>query len=76
MGRVQLPRVRKAEAPSQRKNVEPKTTVVIIGRANVETVSCMQRPGGSCCRIVECFFPEGGKGRLAEIKLATKFLLG
>ncbi len=77
MGRVQLPRVCKAEALSQQ-NVEMKTMVVIVSRANVETVSCMRRPGGYCCGIVinQCFFPKRGKGCLVEIKQVIKFLVG
>ena len=77
MGRVQPPCVRKAEAPSQR-NVETKTTVMIVGWANVETVSCMHHPGGSCCGIVvnQCFCPKRGKGHLVEIERAAKFLVG
>jgi hypothetical protein len=77
MGRVQPPRIRKAEAPSQR-DVDTMTTVVIVCRANVETISCMQRPGGSCCGIVvnQSFCSKRGKGRLVEIEWAIKFLVG
>ncbi len=77
MGRVQPPRVCKAEMPSQW-DVEMKTTVVVVGRANVETVSCMQRSGGSCCGIVinQCFCLERVKGHFVEIKRAVKFLVG
>ncbi len=51
MGRVKPPNVRKAEMLSQR-DVEAKTmvTVVVVGQANVETISC-RCPGGSSCRI-------------------------
>ncbi len=77
MGRVQPPRVRKAEASSQR-DVKTKTTVVVVGWANVETISRMWRPEGSYCRIIvsQCFCPERGKGHLVEIKWAIKFLFG
>jgi hypothetical protein len=77
IGRVQPPSVRKAEAPSRR-DVETNTTVVVVGRANKETVSCMRRLGGSCCGIVInwCFCPERNKGRLVEIEWAIKFLVG
>jgi hypothetical protein len=77
MGRVQPPRVHKAEMPS-RQDVETKTTVVVVGRANVETISCMRRPGGSCCRITvnQCFCPERGKGHFVDIKRTIKFLVG
>jgi hypothetical protein len=76
MGRVQPPGVRIVETPSQ-PNVETKTTVVIIGQDNVEIVSCMQRPGGSCCGIVlnQCFCPKRGKGHLVQIEHAVKFLV-
>ncbi len=77
MGREQPPRVHKVETPSQR-DVEMNTTVVVVGRAMVETVSCMRYPGGSCCRIVvnQCFCPERGKGCFIEIERAVKFLDG
>jgi hypothetical protein len=64
MGRVKPPCVRKVEMPSRR-DVEAKTrTVVVVGRANLETLSCMGRAGGSCCGIVinQCFCPKRGKG--------------
>ncbi len=71
MGRVQPPHVRKVEAV-RRRDVEMETTVVVVGLANVETVSCMQCPGGSCCGIVVnlCFCPKRCKGHLVEIKWA------
>ncbi len=77
MGRVQLPHVCKAEMLS-RWDVEAKTTVVVVGRANVETVSCMWRPGVSCCGIAvnQCFCPERGKGHFVDIKGTVKFLVG
>ncbi len=42
--------------------------VVVVGTANVEPVSCMQRLGGSCCGIVvnQYFCPERGKGYLLK----------
>jgi hypothetical protein len=77
MDRVQPPRVRKAEMPSRR-DVEMKTTLVVVGRSNVETVSCLRRPGGSYCGIVvnQCFFPGRGKGHFVEIERAINFLVG
>ncbi len=77
MGRVQPPCVRKADKPSQL-DVGTKTTVVVGGQANVETVSYMRCSGGSCCGFVvnQCFCPERGTGRLVEIKWAVKFLVG
>jgi hypothetical protein len=77
MGRVQPPGIHKAETPSQ-KDVEMKTTVVVVGRANLETISCMWPPEGSCSGIVinQCFCPKQGKGHLVEIERAIKFLVG
>ncbi len=77
MGRVQPPHVHKAETLS-RQDVEAKTIVVVVGRANVEPISCMQHPGGSCCGIIvnQYFCPKRGKGHFVEIKWTVKFLVG
>ncbi len=77
MGRIKPPHVCKVETPSQR-DVEAMTTVVVVGQANVETASCMRRPGGSCCRIVvnQCFGPKRGKGNFVKIEWTLKFLVG
>jgi hypothetical protein len=77
IGRVKLPHVLKAETPSRR-DVEAKTTVMVVGQANVEAVSCMWCPGGSCCGIIvnQCFCPERGKGHFVEIERTVMFLVG